>query len=90
MKLDIEEVREKLKEAEEIAKAKRIPFFAAIPTENSEDKTKYEYFHATPYYAGVKLKDDYISPMLLVINGFGLQKAKPSDVEGLLSKAKKT
>lgn len=86
--MEIEELREKLKEAEEIAKMHKIPFFAAIPIENTEEKTKYEYFHATPYYTGVKLKDDYISPMLLVINGFGLQKTKPSNVESLLAKAK--
>lgn len=90
MRYKVEELRNKLKEAEEIAKINKIPFFAAMPVENDDAETKYEYFHATPYYTGEKLTDDYISPMLLVINGFQIQKSKPINIEDMLAKAKAT
>lgn len=84
----MEEIIKLLQEAEELAKKEKIPFFAAVTTENNENTTEYNYYHVTPFYANKALTKDYISPMLLVINGFPIKKDKKVDVEGLITKVK--
>lgn len=66
----MDELEVKLKEAEELAKENNIPFFACMVTKNDEKNTEYEAFTTTPFYLGTRLAKDYISPMLLVLNGF--------------------
>lgn len=69
------ELEEKLKEAEEIARQQGIPFFASFAAD--EDGKEYKNFCITPLYVGKKLINDYITPLLLVVNGFPVLPTMP-------------
>ena len=70
LKLKNDELSRLVEEIDLFCKKTNIPYFFAIPTENTTDGTSYFYSYLSPGVAEIKLTDDKISKMMNVANGF--------------------
>lgn len=66
-----------------LCEAKKIPFFACMAISDDERETEYLSAIASPKMLDVELTDDKISPMLLLMSGFKINKMNQTEIEDI-------
>lgn len=76
----MEDIKNQIKVLQIMCQHMKVPMFCSIVEKDSVLGTKYYSEAVTPQALGLYLRKDYISPMLLVLNGFSVVNTEPVEI----------